>query len=131
MRYLTLSEVLLLHDRALATSGGSAGLRDLARIESAVAQPKATFDGGELYLSVAEKAATLAFSLIQGHGFVDGNKRVGHAAMEGFLVLNGVEITADVDEQERVVLAVASSEMSREELATWLQSNLTSYPEPA
>lgn len=131
MRYLTLSEVLLLHDRVLTASGGGDGVRDLGRIEAAVAQPRATFDGVDLYPSVAEKAAALGYALIQGHGFVDGNKRVGHAAMEVFLVLNGFELAAHVDEQERVILAVASSQMSRDELAVWLRVTMTHLPAPA
>jgi death-on-curing protein len=64
----------------------------------------------------------LGFSLIQNHAFVDGNKRIGHAAMETFLILNGYEIAAHVDEQERIVLEVASGLRSRAELAEWLRS---------
>jgi death-on-curing protein len=55
---------------------------------------------------------------------LDGNKRIGHAAMEIFLVLNGFEIAASVDEQEEVVLRIASGKMNREELATWLRAHL-------
>jgi death-on-curing protein len=131
MRFLTLSEVLLLHDRTLAVSGGSAGLRDLARVEAAVAAPKATFDGAELYPTIVEKAAALCFSIVQGHAFVDGNKRVGHAAMEVFLVLNGFEIAASVDEQEQLVLGIASSKMSRDELVAWLRAHIETFPKPA
>jgi len=120
MRYLTLAEVLHLHDRVLEATGGSAGVRDLGVIESAVAQPKATFEARDLYPTLTTKAGALCFSLIQGHGFVDGNKRVAHAALEVFLVLNGHEITADVDEQERVFLALAAGTTSREELVVWL-----------
>lgn len=58
------------------------------------------------------------------HPFFDGNKRVGHAAMEVFLVLNGFEIDASVDEQERVVLDIASGGMDREAFAGWLSSRV-------
>jgi death on curing protein len=109
MRYLTLPEVMVLHDRILASSGGSAGVRDLRALEAAIAQPKATFGGDDLYPTVVAKASTLCFSLVQGHPFVDGNKRIGHASMEVFLRLNGYTIEANVDEQERVMLALASS----------------------
>jgi death-on-curing protein len=121
IRYLTLSEVLALHADVLASSGGSGGVRDLGRVQVALAQPVVTFDGVDLYPTVVEKAAALGFSLIQGHPFIDGNKRIGHAAMEVFLVLNGLEISASVDEQERIVLAVASGETGREALTEWLQ----------
>ena len=120
MRYLTLDEVLELHRLALEQSGGAPGLRDLGAVESAVAQPYMAFGGQELYPTVAEKAAALAFSLIMNHPFVDGNKRVGHAAMETFLVLNSSELNAPVDEQEKVVLDVAAGMLGREEFTEWV-----------
>ncbi len=83
-----------------------------------------TFGDTELYASLTEKAAALAFSLIQNHPFVDGNKRIGHAAMEVTLLLNGFEIQADVDEQEQLILGVASSEISRSELTRRLGEHL-------
>ncbi len=86
MRYLTLNEVLTLHDRLIAQTGGSFGVRDIGRLESSLAQPRMTFDGVELYPTLVEKAATLGFSIIQNHPFLDGNKRTGHAAMEIFFV---------------------------------------------
>jgi len=113
MRYLSIEEVLSLHSRLIAQSGGSEGLRDRGPLESAVAQPEASFGGEELYPSLAAKAAAMGHSLIQNHPFVDGNKRIGHSAMEVFLFLNGQEIAASVDEQEDVIIAVASGKMSR------------------
>ena len=124
IHYLTLSEILELHELLLLQSGGAEGIRDLGALESAVAQPLMTFGDVELYPSVSEKAATLAFSLIQNHPFVDGNKRIGHAAMEVMLVLNGFEIQASVDEQEQLILNVASSSVSRSELIKWLEEHL-------
>jgi death-on-curing protein len=91
----------------------------------------ATFDGVDLYPTLISKAAALGFSLIQGHPFVDGNKRIGHAAMEVFLVLNGFEIFASVDEQEATVLAVASGSLSREALTAWLESHVQALTRPA
>jgi prophage maintenance system killer protein len=81
-RYLTLGEVVELRRRVLQAGGGAPGIRDLGALDSAVAQPKATFGGVDLYPTVIEKAAALCLSLVQNHPFVDGNKRVGHAAME-------------------------------------------------
>lgn len=122
MRYLTLNEVLTLHDRLLAQTGGSFGVRDIGGLESALAQPRMTFDGAELYPTLAEKAAALGFSIVQNHPFLDGNKRTGHAAMEIFLFLNGFEIQSSTDEQEKVVLQVASGMMSRELFSDWVSS---------
>ena len=120
MRFLSLAEVLRLHSDLIAVSGGASGVRDLPRLESALAQPMATFDGADLYPTLLDKAAALGFALIQGHAFVDGNKRIGHAAMEVFLILNGHQISADVDLQEQTILAVASGTMTRIELHDWL-----------
>ena len=122
MRYLALSEALELHRRLIEISGGAHGVRDLGLLESALAQPRLTFDGHELYTDAIAKAGAVGFSLIQNHAFVDGNKRIGHAVMETFLMLNGYEIAAHVDEQERVILDVASGLRSREQLTAWLQS---------
>ena len=127
MRYLSLEEVLELHRRVIARSGGSAGIRDEGALLSAIAQPQMSFGGQELYPTLVEKAAALSFSLIQNHPFVDGNKRIGHAAMEVFFVLNGFEIRADVDNAERAVLAVASGEMSREDWTNWLKQHLVKF----
>jgi death on curing protein len=131
IRSLTLAEVLSLHAALLASSGGAAGVRDLGRVQAALAQPMSTFDGVELYPTLVAKASALGFSLIQGHPFVDGNKRIGHAAMEVFLALNGLEIRASTDEQEATILAVAAGASSREALEAWLKQSAHHLSEPA
>jgi death-on-curing protein len=72
---------------------------------------------------VAAKAAALAFSLIQNHPFVDGNKRVGHAAMVTFLRLNGRRIEATVDDAEQAILHVASGSLDRAGLQAWIEAH--------
>jgi death on curing protein len=124
MRYLSLAEVLVLHERIMAQSGGAAGLRDLGSLESALAQPRTTFDGVDLYPSLAEKAAALAHSLVGNHPFVDGNKRIGHAALETYLVLNGFELAADIEDAERVFLALAAGDVTRSALGVWIEQHL-------
>ena len=124
MRYLTVNEVLELHRLALEQSGGADGVRDQNGLESALAQPSMTFAGQDLYPTLVEKAVALCFSLVMNHPFIDGNKRVGHFAMETFLVLNGKEIEAAVDEQERIILGLAAGEMEREEFSEWLAAHL-------
>ena len=123
MRHLSLSEVIDLHRRLIAESGGASGIRDLGSLESALAQPRMTF-GEDLYPTIVEKAAALGFSLVKNHPFLDGNKRVGHAAMETLLILNGFEIEAGVDEQEAFVLALAAGEIDRDELVSWLRERI-------
>jgi len=124
MRHLTLGEVVELHGRLIITAGGAPGIRDLGLLESALGQSTATFAGADLHPTLVDKAAALAFSLVANHPFVDGNKRIGHAAMEVFLVLNGYEIEASVDEQERLMLDVASGSITREHLADWLRQHV-------
>ena len=123
MRYLTLHEVLAIYRRIMQTSGGAAGISNLHGLEAALAQPCMTFDGIDLYPTI-EKAAALGFSLIANHPFLDGNKRIGHAVMEVFLVLNGFEIDASVDEQEGIILQVASGKSDREVFTEWLRVHM-------
>lgn len=124
MRYLNLGEVLGLYSQVMARSGGAVGIRDLGALESALAQPRMTFDDKELYPTLVEKAAALGFSLVMNHPFVDGNKRTGHAAMEVFLLLNGWEVAAGINEQERVVLSLAAGELTRDAFTAWLRQHL-------
>ena len=124
MRYLSISEILELHDRLISSSGGSRGIRDLGALKSAVNQPRQTFNQKDLYTDIVTKAAALCFSLVMNHPFVDGNKRVGHAAMETFLILNGYEVFSSVDTQERVMLELASGKMSRIKFTEWLSGHI-------
>ena len=124
MRYLSLNEVLAIYQAVMKQSGGTYGLRNTGALQSALAQPRMTFGGQELYPTIVEKASALGFSLIKNHPFVDGNKRTGHAAIEVFLLLNGYELQADVDEQERVILQVAANEMDRDSFTAWLRTRV-------
>lgn len=124
MRYLTLAEVLEVHRRVIEQSGGSPLIRDWGALTAAVAQPQMTFEGRDLYPAAPEKAAALCFSVINGHPFVDGNKRTGHAAMEVFLYLNGMELDASVEEQESVILAAASGTLNQADFAGWLSDRV-------
>ena len=128
MRYLALAEVLELHRRIIESTGGADGVRDLGALQSALAQPAATYGGQDLYPSLPEKAAALGFSLIQNHAFVDGNKRVGHAAMETFLVLNGAELDSAVAEAERTILDVAAGHLKREAFTEWVSRHTRPIP---
>ena len=128
MRSLTLAEVLDLHRGVIEQSGGADGVRDLGGVESAVAQPQMSFGNEELYPTIESKATALCFSLVMNHPFVDGNKRIGHAAMETFLVMNGFEIVADIDDAEKIILTLAAGELSREELLEWVTSHIRRPP---
>jgi death on curing protein len=131
VRYLTLGEVLDLHDRLLGSSGGAPGLRHLPSLESALALPRQTFGGADLYPELPEKASVLAFSLIQNHPFVDGNKRIGHAAMEAFLLLNDHELVASVEEGEAAILGVASGRWTQDALLAWVRLHIRRVSGPS
>ena len=124
MQLLTLEQVLKLHKRVIEQSGGAMGVRNQEGLKSALAQPRMSYADQELYPTLIEKVAALGFSLINNHPFVDGNKRIGHAALEVTLLMNGYEIHADVDSQEAVILAVAASKMSRQDFLEWLQDHV-------
>ena len=124
MRYLTVSEVIELYRQVMEASGGTVGILSINALESAVSQPRATFGGNDLYPSLVEKAATLGFSLVMNHPFVDGNKRIGHYAMETFLVINGYELNASVDEQEFTILQLASGKLSRDAFTDWIREHI-------
>ncbi len=124
MRYLSLNEVLDIYLKIIQQSGGTAGIRDIGALESAILQPRMSFEGEDLYPDIVDKASSLGFSLVMNHPFVDGNKRTGHAAMEVFLILNGYEIEATTDEQEEIMLSLASGSISRSELKKWLRLHI-------
>ena len=83
-----------------------------------------TFAGADLYPTLVEKAAALCFSLVANHPFVDGNKRVGHAAMATFLVLNGMDVQAGLDDQEHVMLDLAAGRIDRGDFTAWLRQHV-------
>ena len=124
MEYLVLKDILYIYARVMKQSGGPLGVRDHGAIESSLAQPQASFGGNELYPTIAEKASALGYSLCMNHPFVDGNKRVSHATMVAFLRRNGHRLVANVDEQEQLVLKLASGKLKREELTAWLEHHI-------
>jgi death on curing protein len=100
MEHVTVAQILSIHADVVKQTGGAVGLRDRCGLDSAAAQPRMAFGGIELYPSLEEKAAALCFSLVSNHPFVDGNKRIGHAAMEALLMSNGYELAAPIDDAE-------------------------------
>ncbi len=122
--YLSVPQVLDLHTSLATAFGGPARVRDKSGRESAVARPAQTFDGEELYPDVATKAAALMHSLVLNHPFVDGNKRVGAAAAELFVEINGGVVHATDDDFERITLETAEGRVSAEALAIWFRQRL-------
>lgn len=121
MRYLTLEEVLYLHHEAIRRFGGHPGIADLGLVQSAVRRPQLTFDGKDLYPSVSAKAAALVESLVQNHGFVDGNKRVGAYALGLFLAMNGRRLRVRGLALSDFILDVAQRKLTRREIERWIR----------
>lgn len=92
MRGLAVSDIIVLHQKVVNKTGGSHGIRDIGLIESAVNRAYATFGGNDLYETVEAKIAATTYGLVSNHGFIDGNKRIGVAAMLLLLRLNGYEL---------------------------------------
>ena len=118
--YLTLEEVLRIHDVLLDAFGGAPGVRDLGLIESALLRPQTGY-----YADIIEEAAALWESLGMNHGFIDGNKRAAFQSAALFLRLNGSRLTADRVEATKVIFAVAAGRVDIKALAGWLRENCT------
>ena len=112
-----------MHKLLLEQSGGSPGFatRDCLSRPSISRQWHLAV---RMYPTLADKAAALCFSLVMNHPFLDGNKRVGHAAMEVLLVLNDFQLDASVDEQERVILDLAASKSTCAEFTAWVVAHV-------
>jgi death-on-curing protein len=121
--FLTLDEVLEIHEQQIELYGGSYGLRDPGALESAVATPQATFGGEYLHTTIAEMAAAYLFHLAQNHPFIDGNKRVGANAAITFLLMNDVELTFSENALVELVLGVAQGQISKSQVAAFLVEN--------
>lgn len=126
-RVPTIHDLLYLHRRLIESNGGADGVLNIGVLAGAAAQPLMTFDGRDLYESLFEKCAALGFAIIQNHPFADGNKRVGHAAIELMLMLNGYRLDADVEDAEALILRVASGQCAREELVAWIATHAATH----
>ncbi len=125
IRFLGLEEILALHADQIERYGGSAGVRDLGLLESAVATPESTFGGGYLHGSLPEMAAAYLFHLAQNHAFVDGNKRIAAAAMIMFVYLNDHDLACGEDDLVALTVGVAAGTTTKAEVAVFLAARIT------
>ena len=123
MYYLTAEQVLFIHARLIAETGGEGGVLHLGMLQSAVARPQASFDGQDLYPGLFSKAAALLESLIGNHAFVDGNKRAAITSAGLFLRINGHRLTASNQELEDFTLQCAQGLVMLEQIALWLEDH--------
>ncbi len=118
MRYLSVEEVLALHDYQIERFGGKHGLLNLPLLESAMNRPATNISGADMYKTLHEKAAVLAYSIIKNHPFVDGNKRTGLYAALTFLELNDVQINIPQKKLSMLGLDVANNVVGHKEIAS-------------
>lgn len=122
--FLDVNAVVALHDELIEETGGSHGLRDAGLLESAIsrAENKVSYDPEA---TVGTVGASLSWGLIKNHAFIDGNKRIGLAALAVFLKANGFLLTCSVEEETAMVLRVAASEIAEEEWTAWVVRSVT------
>lgn len=126
--FLTVEVVLALHQRQLDRFGGGEGLRDRGLLESAVAQPQASFGGTYAHDGLFAMAAAYLFHIVANHPFVDGNKRVGLLAAQVFLDVNGVTLEHDSEAFYALTMGVAEGRIDKPAVAAELERIAKSQP---
>lgn len=129
--WLEKAAVPAIHDRQIAEHGGSAGARDEALLESALARPKQLHAYGDPEPDLADLAAALAHGIACNHPFLDGNKRTAHVAYRVFLALNGADLAATDEEKYVAMFALAQGKLTERDFAAWLRSRLRLAPRSA
>ena len=120
--FVSKSMVLSTHARQIERFGGTPGGRDEGLLESALAQPQATFGGIFLHPTISEQVAAYLYHIAMNHPFIDGNKRTAFAVMDTFLRLNGCALNLTDDRAYDLVMRVARGTMTKEELSTEFES---------
>jgi death on curing protein len=122
--FLTLEQVLYIHNEQIHRLGGSAGIRDMGLLQSALAMPQAQFGGQFLHEDIFQMAAAYVFHIASNHPFVDGNKRVGAMSADVFLTLNRFNLPSSCENAfEKIVLETAKGKTGKSELAEFLRKN--------
>lgn len=121
--FLTLEQLLIIHDDQIERYGGSHGIRDLGLLESALLRPQTTFGGQDLYLTIFHKAASLLHSLLMNHAFVDGNKRTAVTTTLVFLELNGYTLSVSQDPLVQTALQIENKKMTFGQIVSWLKKH--------
>jgi death on curing protein len=113
-------QVLYLHNMMYQSTGGSAGVRDIGSLESALYHAYATFEGNDLYPTIEIKAARQAYGIIRNQPFVDGNKRNGLFVMLTFLELNGIKLNFSQSELVKLVMGISDGTINPDTITEWI-----------
>jgi len=122
-KFLSLEQVIKLHKLQVDEYGGSHGVKDEGLLISALAQAESGFGEECFHKDLYEMAAAYLFHLVSNHAFNDGNKRIAASVSAVFLEINGIEVTADENEFETLVMEAAQSKKTKEEIASFFRSN--------
>ena len=121
--FLSTEDALILHANQVDLYGGEHGVRELGLLDSAVAQPQASFGGNFLHAFPFEMAAAYLYHIVQNHPFFDGNKRTGAVAALVFLDFNGIEIDAPKGSLYDITMSVATGQAGKAEIAEFFRSH--------
>ena len=121
IKYLTLQQVLKMHDAFVENFGGLKGVRDMNLLLSAIEMPKAAMFGTDLYPTIYDKASVYLYHIVQNHPFNDGNKRTAFGASYLFLKANNVEILFDDEFLEALVVEVAKGNKTKQEVSCFFE----------
>ncbi len=119
--YLSLEQVIKMHDAFIEKFGGLPGIRDRNLLESAIETPKAAMFGNDLYVTIYDKAAAYLYHIVQNHPFNDANKRTGFGAAYLFLKANNVVILFDDESFENLVIEVAQGKVTKSEISYFFE----------
>lgn len=125
IKFLDKNTILAFHQDQIETYGGSPGIRDEGLLDSALAQPKASFGGEYVHKDIFEMAAVYGFHICQNHPFYDGNKRTALIAMYTFLYVNGYRLKADKKSLFAIVIDLANGKVEKKELAEYIRKHTT------
>ncbi len=121
--FLSLEEVIEIHNDQIQQYGGQSGIRDIELLKSAMAMPVAGVGGEYFHVDIYEMAAAYLFHIVRNHPFIDGNKRTGVVSALVFLILNGIELSADEDCLENMLISVAEGKTGKSEIVQFFRDN--------
>ncbi|MBF0487855.1 MAG: type II toxin-antitoxin system death-on-curing family toxin [Nitrospirae bacterium] len=124
MVFLELEEVIEIHQDQIKRYGGASSIRDMELLHSAISMPQTSYDGQYLHEDIFEMAGAYLFHIVKNHPFIDGNKRTGAVAAVVFLILNGIEIEADDESFENMVLSIATGAAGKADAARFFRENV-------
>ena len=124
MIWTSVEQIIMIHSKIIAKTGGLDGIRDMNGLESAFAAPMQTFDGKELFKTDLEKIARLGYGLAANHAFIDGNKRIGAMMTQLLLKWNGYSLSLNPGELADMFISIADGKTSEKDLLQWIKEKI-------